>query len=115
MPVEISLSKRMGNSNDEKYIDELGRAFSENEDSRVKGMAAWALGKIGGHRAKSLLGSFLTKEDNTEVRGELEYALEMCGRTPQSTPVIGRRSIPNFSIREAVFQGEEVAPLRYVP
>lgn len=76
---KMNVARVMGNSTDGKYIGDLGRAFRENGDSRVKGMAAWALGKIGGAEAKALLLEFRIKEGDDDVRAEIEHALAMCG------------------------------------
>ena len=74
---KMNVARVMGNSTDEKYTGDLGRAFRENDDPRVRGMAAWALGKIGGHGAKSLLEQFAEKEGDDMVRAEIDHALAM--------------------------------------
>jgi len=76
---KMNVARVMGNSTDAKYIGDLSRAFRENDDPRVKGMAAWALGKIGGAEAKRHLAGIMKIEDDPEVRGEIEYVLEIHG------------------------------------
>ncbi len=74
---KMNVARVMGNSTDGRYIGDLARAFRENDDSRVKGMAAWALGKIGGAEAKALLEGFRTGGGDDAVRGEIDFALAM--------------------------------------
>jgi len=65
----------MGNSRDDRYIPELTAALRENTDERVRAMAAWALGRIGGATARKTLEIHLSKEDGvvkTEVRSALD-------------------------------------------
>ena len=47
-----------------------------NDDERVKGMAAWALGKIGGVQAREALKKFLV-HSQSNVRDEVIHALEI--------------------------------------
>jgi len=72
---KMNVARVMGNAHDQKYIPDLIRAFNENEDERVKGMIAWALGRIGGEKAKSALDSFLKSSEGV-VRAEIIQALE---------------------------------------
>jgi epoxyqueuosine reductase len=76
---KMNVARVMGNSTDDKYTGDLARAFRENDDPRMKGMAAWALGKIGGQEAKSLLEGFAEKEGDDMVRGEIDRARSMFG------------------------------------
>ncbi|MEJ2068268.1 MAG: 4Fe-4S double cluster binding domain-containing protein, partial [Deltaproteobacteria bacterium] len=73
---KMNVARVMGNSLDEDYIDDLVDAFNENDDPRVKGMCAWALGKIGGMKARSAVELFL-KDAEGEVKVEVEHALDM--------------------------------------
>ena len=50
---KMNVARVMGNSRDRNYTGELIRAFTENSDDRVRGMAAWALGNIGGEDAET--------------------------------------------------------------
>ncbi|MCP4754072.1 MAG: epoxyqueuosine reductase [Proteobacteria bacterium] len=72
---KMNVARVMGNSLDPKYIPDLVRAFQEIEDERVKGMAAWALGRIGGDEAVKALNGFL-KDSRGIVREEVQYALD---------------------------------------
>lgn len=55
---KMNVARVMGNSLDPGYVDDLARAFEENSDERVLGMIAWALGKIGGKKSKTVLERF---------------------------------------------------------
>lgn len=72
---KMNAARVMGNSRDPQYIPDLARAFWENEDERVKGMAAWALGQIGGPEAGKALEGILDGS-NGMVREEIIRALE---------------------------------------
>jgi len=73
---KMNVARVMGNTLDEKYIDDLILAFIENQDERTKGMIAWALGKIGGVRAKCALEDF-SKTGAGLVLEEIQNALEL--------------------------------------
>jgi len=59
-------------------VPDLVRAFETSEDERVKSMCAWALGRIGGDRARSALDRIRQGADGL-VADEIAYALELCG------------------------------------
>ena len=65
----------MGNSQDEKYLPDLEKAFAENDDDRVKGMVVWAMGKIGNRETANTLKSYKA-ESSEKVQEEIEIALE---------------------------------------
>jgi epoxyqueuosine reductase len=71
---KMNVARVMGNSLDDRYVAELARAFDENDDSRVKAMIAWALGRIGGGQAEKALLDFKNTADEP-VRKEIEDAL----------------------------------------
>jgi epoxyqueuosine reductase len=48
---KMNVARVMGNSRDNGYLPELKRAYEENPDERVRAMAVWAIGKIGGSMA----------------------------------------------------------------
>ena len=72
---KMNVARAMGNSLDPKYIPDLIKAFKENNDERVNGMIAWALGRIGGAKAKEALEIFLNNCSDL-VKKEILYALE---------------------------------------
>ncbi len=72
---KMNVARVMGNSLDEGYVPDLVYAFGDNGDERVRGMIAWALGRIGGGRAMDALKAFLRKSEGM-VREEAEAALE---------------------------------------
>lgn len=52
---QMNAARAMGNSLDRAYIPDLARSLRENPDERVRGMSAWALGRIGGPKAREAL------------------------------------------------------------
>jgi epoxyqueuosine reductase len=73
---KMNVARAMGNSLDLKYVPELIKAFNENSDERVKGMIAWALGRIGGVEAKASLEQFANSSHDI-VRKEVIDALKI--------------------------------------
>ena len=71
----MNVARSMGNSFETKYVPDLIRAFEQNGDDRVKGMCAWALGRLGGKEAKAALAGFLEQSEGS-VREEVKQALE---------------------------------------
>ncbi len=65
----------LGNTGDPAHIPLLGRAMEDPEEL-ARGYAAWALGRIGGAKARALLESRLNREPSDFVRSEIEAALE---------------------------------------
>ena len=76
---KMNVARVMGNSLDESYVPDLVRAINENDDERVRGMIAWALGRIGGGPAMDALENYLAMSEGL-VRGEIEAALEKAVR-----------------------------------
>lgn len=74
---KMNVARVMGNTLDQKYVSELIKAFKENDDDRVHGMIAWALGRLGGEEAKNALESF-RPESKGIAREEIELALDAC-------------------------------------
>jgi epoxyqueuosine reductase len=74
---KMNVARVMGNSLDPKYISDLVQAFIENKDDRIKGMIAWALGRIGSDEAKNALEQFLGESDGL-VHEEILLALKKC-------------------------------------
>ena len=64
----------LGNSGDARAVSALGRVLFEDTDL-VKQHAAWALGRIGGGKAKSILFEALAKESGHNVRREILSAI----------------------------------------
>ncbi len=72
---KMNVARAMGNSLDPVYVSDLIQAFGENEDERVKGMIAWALGRIGSQSALDALDAF-NKMSKGLVQQEILQALE---------------------------------------
>jgi epoxyqueuosine reductase len=66
----------LGNLGDPDHIPALERAMGDPEEL-VRGYAAWALGRIGGNKARAVLESRLRREDSKFVIGEMEAALTL--------------------------------------
>jgi len=73
---KMNVARAMGNTLDPGYVGDLVRAFTENDDARVRGMIAWALGRIGGPKARAALERFRPAGGGV-VREEISRALEM--------------------------------------
>lgn len=56
---KMNVARAMGNSRDPEYLPGLQEAFRSNDDERVLGMLAWAMGRIGGLKVKKILNDFL--------------------------------------------------------
>ena len=67
----------LGNGGDTKAVVPLVRTLQEDDSSMVRGHTSWALGKIGGEKAKFALEKALKSEEDKEVREEIINALEM--------------------------------------
>ncbi|MDR4022915.1 MAG: HEAT repeat domain-containing protein [Eubacteriales bacterium] len=73
----------MGNSGDEKYLPSLEKALHD-EYPLIREYSAWALGRIGGKEAISMLENSLSKETDDRVRKEIELTLSNIGEgTPK--------------------------------
>lgn len=66
----------LGNTGDPEHIPALTRAMKDPEDL-VRGYSAWALGRIGGPRAKAELERQLRSETSSSVKNEIRAALEL--------------------------------------
>ncbi len=64
----------LGNIGDPEYIPVLARQM-EGTEELVRGYSAWALGKIGGPKSKSILESSLRREKSSTVVDEIKAAL----------------------------------------
>lgn len=71
----MNAARVMGNSHDCGYVPSLIRAYAENDDPRVLGMIAWALGQLGGDEARAALEQW--RESAVEpVAAEIAAALQ---------------------------------------
>jgi len=73
---KMNVARVMGNTRDDVYVPELVKAFHREQDERVRGMCAWALGRIGGLAARRALESFQGAA-NGLVADEVARALRM--------------------------------------
>jgi len=70
----MNTARAMGNTRDERYVGDLTAALAANPDARVRAMAAWALGRIGGSAARRTLEGHLNRGDGL-VAEEVRLAL----------------------------------------
>ena len=70
----------LGNYGDPLYVPVLKEALETQAEDIVRKHAAWALGRIGSADAKKVLEDFFEKESSSEVKAEIEDALNMCNR-----------------------------------
>jgi len=71
---QMNAARAMGNTRDPVYIEPLGQALAHNPDERVRSMAAWALGRIGGATARTLLEGARPAAQG-HLAGEIDEAL----------------------------------------
>lgn len=76
---QMNAARAMGNTKDPKYLEDLAAAGADNPDERVRAMAAWALGRIGGARARVVLEG-LKRKSSGVVLAEIEEALKRGNR-----------------------------------
>ena len=66
----------LGNTRDSTFVTDLAKAMEDSEDL-VRAYAAWALGRIGGKKARSILEVSLSHEKVEFVKNEIESALNI--------------------------------------
>ncbi|WP_376793737.1 tRNA epoxyqueuosine(34) reductase QueG [Thermogemmatispora sp.] len=66
----------LGNLGDRRAIPALVQAL-EDAEALIRGHAAWALGRLGGQEARQALAARLEREEDPEVRQEIQEALSM--------------------------------------
>jgi len=74
----------LGNTGDPDHIPALNRAMNDPEEL-VRGYAAWALGRIGGSKAKRILDARLKREESDFVIAEIKEALRSSDRGRSAT------------------------------
>ncbi len=72
----------LGNSGDQRAVPALIGVLHDDEPL-IRGHAAWALGRLGGHEVVQALSTAATMEEDTEVRKEIAYALECVQKSEQ--------------------------------
>lgn len=71
---KMNAARAMGNSLNPGYVPDLIKAFEENSDERVRGMIAWALGRIGNKEAVVGLKK-ISKDSEGLVKEEINQAI----------------------------------------
>lgn len=72
---QMNAARALGNLGDRRYVPDLVRVLSENPSELVRGMSAWALGRLGGAEARAAL-EFRLPGSEGLVREEIRGALE---------------------------------------
>ena len=72
----------LGNSADQAVVEPLVAALSHQDRPLVRGHVAWALGRLGGTKAREALASRLPVEQNAYVIDEIRAALAETGAVP---------------------------------
>jgi epoxyqueuosine reductase len=72
----MNAARAMGNLGDRDNLAPLIRTLEESPYEIVRGMCAWALGRLGGEAARQALESRRNAEEGS-VQEEIEKALEM--------------------------------------
>ena len=67
----------LGNIGDRRSVNPLIKVLQEDDNSMVRGHTAWALGKMGGKKAKMALEKALKIEEDREVKEEIANVLRM--------------------------------------
>jgi epoxyqueuosine reductase len=76
--LQMNAARALGNLGDPDRVSALVKSLGENPDERVRGMAAWALGRLGGPQARAALEAARSGADGL-VAEEVARALEMSG------------------------------------
>jgi len=74
--LQRNVAVALGNYGDPRYASVLIEALETQPEELVRGHAAWALGRIGTHSAKSALEKFLNSDPAASVQAEIKCALE---------------------------------------
>jgi epoxyqueuosine reductase len=72
---KMNAARALGNMGGDSHVPILAATLADNPDETVRGMCAWALGKLGGKQAAAALESRLPKEKGL-VEREINLALE---------------------------------------
>ena len=75
---KMNVARAMGNTLEERYLSDLEQAIAEESDSCVRGMAAWAMGRIGGLEAEKRLQGLLPEAD-PQVAQEIQILIGHLG------------------------------------
>ena len=71
----MNAARALGNLGDRQFVPLLAQCLAENESEMVRGMCAWALGRLGGSKAQKALESQRNSQDGL-VKEEVESALD---------------------------------------
>jgi epoxyqueuosine reductase len=72
---QMNAARALGNLGDRDNIPALIGALNDSPHDIVRGMSAWALGRLGSNRAKEALEARMSREEGP-VKQEIQQALE---------------------------------------
>ena len=78
-----NLAAALGNARRAEAAPVLAEALADEQEGLVRGMAAWALGEIGGEAARKTLIAARDQETDLAVRAEIAAALQRIGETSE--------------------------------
>ncbi|KYD21184.1 tRNA epoxyqueuosine(34) reductase QueG [Caldibacillus debilis] len=76
-PIQRNAIIALAHFKDVTAVEDLGKVLAEDPREVIRKTAAWALGKIGGERAKEILSSARDREKSEQVLAEIGRALKM--------------------------------------
>ncbi|MFB6468723.1 tRNA epoxyqueuosine(34) reductase QueG [Cytobacillus sp. Hz8] len=76
-PIQRNAIIALAHFKDESALEDLINLLKEDTRSVIRGTSAWAIGKIGGQRAKEGLEQATEFEQDPNVQQEIQHALEM--------------------------------------
>jgi epoxyqueuosine reductase len=82
-PIQRNAIMALAHFKDKSAIPELIELMEQDTRPVIRGTAAWALGKIGGHKAKQALEKTKMKEQDETVQEEITKGLEMIEKTEE--------------------------------
>ena len=71
----------MGNAKSEEAVPALINSLKVDKEPLIRGTSAWALGQIGGEKARLALQDRLVQENDENVREEIHLALRQMNDT----------------------------------
>lgn len=79
-PIQRNAILALAHFKEQSAVPELIELLKKDERPVIRGTSAWALGKIGGEKAKDALLEAYHQEKDEEVRREIKKGLELVER-----------------------------------
>lgn len=84
-PIQRNAVIALGHFRDASAVPDLGRLLAQDPRPEIRGTAAWALGRIGGAEAVSLLRKAAERETDERALDEVRHALAALGEAGRET------------------------------